>query len=269
MSEFTRIISIATLFFLSFFCFQVGIFLWSGHKLKQNGRRTLILIEFFTGFLLLFDALAYFYRGNTSEVGYHMVRIANFFVFICNSSVSFFFDINNVYHRSTFYPLSIVLGLLPGLITLTMFLQNRKKLATNVFVSLLFYFILPFVGIVLILFFYSFPWINISLGLGALHLFYSSIKLMELEFYSGKQAASIDPGPWNGTFTLLDGTLNVIKPHIWGDTVNVASRMESTGVSMKIHVTETTKAQTSNLFQYSENTEIDVKGKGMMKTFFL
>ena len=45
--------------------------------------------------------------------------------------------------------------------------------------------------------------------------------------------------------------------------------MESTGLPMKIHVTETTKAQTSNLFQYSENTEIDVKGKGMMKTYFL
>lgn len=56
---------------------------------------------------------------------------------------------------------------------------------------------------------------------------------------------------------------------IWGDTVNVASRMESTGLPMKIHVTETTKAQTSDLFQYSENTEIDVKGKGMMKTYYL
>jgi class 3 adenylate cyclase len=56
---------------------------------------------------------------------------------------------------------------------------------------------------------------------------------------------------------------------IWGDTVNVASRMESTGLPGKIHVTETTKVQTANLFQYSENTEIDVKGKGMMKTYFL
>ena len=56
---------------------------------------------------------------------------------------------------------------------------------------------------------------------------------------------------------------------IWGDTVNVASRMESTGLPMKIHVTETTKVQTADLFQYSENSEIDVKGKGMMKTYFL
>jgi class 3 adenylate cyclase len=56
---------------------------------------------------------------------------------------------------------------------------------------------------------------------------------------------------------------------IWGDTVNVASRMESTGLPMKIHVTETTKDQTISRFQYSANTEIDVKGKGLMKTFFL
>ena len=215
----------------------------SGHKLKKNGRRTLVFIEFFTGLMLLFDALAYFYRGNTSAAGYYMVRASNFFVFVCNFSISFFFcfyvcefikrsrlnfslllkpkssikngipiqifiviffclvgitftvvsqftdffyffDENNIYHRNTFYPLSVALGLLPGLITFTMLLQNRKKLATNVFVSLLLYFMLPLVGVILILVFYGFPWINISLGLGALHLFYSSIKLMELEFYS-------------------------------------------------------------------------------------
>lgn len=56
---------------------------------------------------------------------------------------------------------------------------------------------------------------------------------------------------------------------IWGDTVNVASRMESTGMPMKIHVTEITKEQTLSHYQYSSNTEIDVKGKGMMKTYFL
>ena len=56
---------------------------------------------------------------------------------------------------------------------------------------------------------------------------------------------------------------------IWGDTVNVASRMESTGVPMKIHVTESTRVQTADHFPYTENIEIDVKGKGLMKTYFL
>ena len=56
---------------------------------------------------------------------------------------------------------------------------------------------------------------------------------------------------------------------IWGDTVNVASRMESTGEPMKIHVTENTYQQTKEQFAYSEGIDVEVKGKGMMKTYFL
>ena len=56
---------------------------------------------------------------------------------------------------------------------------------------------------------------------------------------------------------------------IWGDTVNVASRMESTGESMKIHVTENTYLQTKEHFTYSEGIDVEVKGKGKMKTYFL
>ena len=56
---------------------------------------------------------------------------------------------------------------------------------------------------------------------------------------------------------------------IWGDTVNVASRMESTGTAMKIHVSETTHDETARLFSYGETTELEVKGKGMMKTYYL
>ncbi len=56
---------------------------------------------------------------------------------------------------------------------------------------------------------------------------------------------------------------------IWGDTVNVASRMESTGQPMKIHVTEGLYERTKDLFDYSEGIEVEVKGKGRMKTYFL
>ena len=274
MSDFTRIISISSLSFLSFFCFQVGVFLWSGHNLKQNGRRTLIFIEWFTGFLLLSDALAYFYRGNTTVTGYYMVRLSNFFVFICNFSINFFFclyvcefikqsrlnlslvlhpktsikngipvqlfivlvlcvagvlitifsqfsnffyyfDENNLYHRSAFFPLSVGLGLLPGLITFTMFLQNRKKLEKNIFVSLLFYFIIPLIGVIMILIVYGFPWINVSLGLSALHLFYSSIKLMEIEFYSGERGNSIISPVYKTEAISTESRKRVARNHFW------------------------------------------------------
>ena len=56
---------------------------------------------------------------------------------------------------------------------------------------------------------------------------------------------------------------------IWGDTVNVASRMESSGETSKIHVSELTMALTKNAIDYSEPVEMEIKGKGMMKTYFL
>jgi len=56
---------------------------------------------------------------------------------------------------------------------------------------------------------------------------------------------------------------------IWGDTVNVASRMESTGQPGKIHVTENVYLRTKGLVDYGECEEIEVKGKGLMKTYFV
>ena len=274
MTDFTRIISISALCFLSFFCFQVGIFLWSGHALKQNGRRTLIFVELFTSFMLLFDALAYIFRGNTSELGWYMVRLSNLFVYICNFSISFFFcfyvcevikqtrlsltlifhpktavkngiplqlfivlflcltgiclivtsqftnlfyyfDENNLYHRNTLFPIAVGLGLLPGLITLTVLLQNRKKLPLNAFISLLFYFALPLIGVILILLSYGYSWINMSLGFGALHLFYSSIKLMEIEFYSGERAHSISSPIYKNEVVSVQSKKRVARSHFW------------------------------------------------------
>ncbi len=82
--------------------------------------------------------------------------------------------------------MSVVLGLSPGLITISMLFQKRKEMQKNVFVSLFIYCVFPFVGVFLALFFYGFSWINFGYGFGALHLFYSSLKLLEIEFYSDK-----------------------------------------------------------------------------------
>ncbi|MBR4824403.1 MAG: adenylate/guanylate cyclase domain-containing protein [Spirochaetaceae bacterium] len=56
---------------------------------------------------------------------------------------------------------------------------------------------------------------------------------------------------------------------VWGDTVNVASRMESTGEPMRIHVSEPTYFYTKHAFDYKESAQVDVKGKGIMNTWFL
>lgn len=54
---------------------------------------------------------------------------------------------------------------------------------------------------------------------------------------------------------------------LWGDTVNTASRMESHGLPGRIHLTATTAALIGPEFSFEARGDIEIKGKGSMKTF--
>ena len=56
---------------------------------------------------------------------------------------------------------------------------------------------------------------------------------------------------------------------LWGDVVNIASRMESHGVPGEIQITESTAKLITNSFSIEERGFMDIKGKGQMKTFWL
>jgi class 3 adenylate cyclase len=56
---------------------------------------------------------------------------------------------------------------------------------------------------------------------------------------------------------------------LWGDAVNTASRMESQGVAEKIQVSQATYELLKEKFILEQRGTIDVKGKGLMKTWFL
>jgi adenylate cyclase len=56
---------------------------------------------------------------------------------------------------------------------------------------------------------------------------------------------------------------------LWGDTVNVASRMESHGLPDQIQVTEQVYQRLKNDFVFEQRGLIEVKGKGPTLTFFL
>jgi class 3 adenylate cyclase len=56
---------------------------------------------------------------------------------------------------------------------------------------------------------------------------------------------------------------------LWGDTVNTASRMESHGVEGAIQVTEATYQRLSHHYEFEERGAVEIKGKGVMKTYFL
>lgn len=274
MSDTIRTVSIVMLSGLSFFCLQSGVFLLSGHKYKNNSRRTLILLQFITSLLLACDSLSYIFRGSTLGVGFYIVRISNFLVFALNYFSTFFFcfysaefikcelldfkvlfkprssvkngipvhlyivfyicligiiltiisqftnlfyyfDEANLYHRSSLYPVSIVIGLSPGLITWAMLFQSKKRLQRNALISLAVYPLFPIVGIVMALLVYGISWIDIGYGLGALHLFYSSIKLMELEFYSDKKTGFRLSPNYKQETLIPEMKKRIARSHVW------------------------------------------------------
>uniref|UniRef100_A0A8C6L203 Adenylate cyclase type 2 n=1 Tax=Nothobranchius furzeri TaxID=105023 RepID=A0A8C6L203_NOTFU len=85
-------------------------------------------------------------------------------------------------------------------------------------------------------------------------------------FNDFKLRVGINHGP------VIAGVIGAQKPQydIWGNTVNVASRMESTGVLGKIQVTEETSLVLLTLgYLCSCRGIINVKGKGELMTFFV
>ncbi|WP_204104068.1 MULTISPECIES: adenylate/guanylate cyclase domain-containing protein [Spirulina sp. CCY15215] len=56
---------------------------------------------------------------------------------------------------------------------------------------------------------------------------------------------------------------------LWGDAVNIASRMESSGEPSAIQVTEATYARLKDTFDLEKRGTIQVKGKGEMVTYWL
>jgi class 3 adenylate cyclase len=56
---------------------------------------------------------------------------------------------------------------------------------------------------------------------------------------------------------------------VWGDTVNIASRMESTGSPGAVQVSHETYLRIQHLYVFEDRGEIEVKGKGRMRTWLI
>ncbi len=76
------------------------------------------------------------------------------------------------------------------------------------------------------------------------------------------------------SFTFGPATAGVVETtklfyKIWGDTVNVASRMDLTGGKGEIQVAEHVAIVLKDKYKFELCGEIDVKGKIRIKTYFL
>jgi class 3 adenylate cyclase len=56
---------------------------------------------------------------------------------------------------------------------------------------------------------------------------------------------------------------------VWGDTVNTASRMESSGAPGRVHISEQTAQLVEGQFLVEERGAVELKGKGCLQTYWL
>ncbi|KAL8615133.1 hypothetical protein ACOMHN_054502 [Nucella lapillus] len=105
------------------------------------------------------------------------------------------------------------------------------------------------------------------------------IVLVEFVFAMKDRLRNINENSYNN-FTMkvgvnmgpvVAGVIGARKPQfdIWGNTVNVASRMESTGRPEHIQVTEDVYLPLMDTYDFRCRGQVSVKGKGEMITYFL
>jgi class 3 adenylate cyclase len=101
---------------------------------------------------------------------------------------------------------------------------------------------------------------RMALGLGDRVAAIETARHLGIEFRIGIHCGPVIAG--------VIGTRKFIYD-VWGDTVNIASRMESTGVPGRIQVTGTVAERLGDDFELEPRGMVEVRGKGPMATWFL
>jgi len=95
--------------------------------------------------------------------------------------------------------------------------------------------------------------------------------LKGLEIYNARYDYSLELRIGIETGSVIAGVIGTTQfsYDLWGDAMNTASRMQSHGLSGRIHLTENTYMRLKDKYLCEERGIILVKGKGEMRTYFL
>jgi adenylate cyclase len=95
--------------------------------------------------------------------------------------------------------------------------------------------------------------------------------LNELEAYNASHARSLAMRIGIETGPVIAGVIGTTQfsYDLWGDAINTASRMQSHGLSGRIHLTEKTYLRLKDKYVCEKRGVTLIKGKGKMRTYFL
>ena len=87
MIEFLQANQLNMMLVISTICFITAFFTMIMRTMRTRRKYILVYLEITAAVLMVFDRLAYIYRGNTEDIGFWMVRISNFMVYFVTLAV--------------------------------------------------------------------------------------------------------------------------------------------------------------------------------------
>ena len=148
--------------FLSGVCGILPLFTLISTTIHKKRKIAIIALEICETILLLADRFAYIYRGDSSALGFYMVRASNFLVFSQFTGLYYTFDEFNRYKREAGFFICYSIPFIITFMQLAVIIQHFNRLGKKTRTFLLVFTMIPIAASIAQIFTYGFSLTNIS-----------------------------------------------------------------------------------------------------------